>query len=425
MNSRNPPDDDRDRRSEPGKGELQGIFQGRLNDRRKIFPGRGAGEPKSEPDRASQHASRDDAGPTPDEPVGPDFWTKISPTVNPMSHQASVRPGKTLVNSPVPDPGSRNELPRNDRPQPHARVSADSPRERQSEPGLSSGTTESRRDAGGPGDRRVSFRYAVTGIRVAIGWSASPSSPPPGHSCPPPTMGHGTTRRSKASSRRSRLLSSTSARPDSASSSASLPPSDRALWVGIKGGDPTAWSGVILRSLSEPRPGEFVLRLSFINTCPYDLFKYVVLQSMSFLDRNSCETAPAEWRAANERRRACRSRAVIHDVVLGWEKDGTSDELPGYLEDVSMDGCRARSPRVPPVRPGETIWFGLAGSQPAERIEGILVDARKPFLRECSIRIKFLTPLPYATFKYLVYGPQDFKPKEVDRRECETDQFWR
>ena len=60
---------------------------------------------------------------------------------------------------------------------------------------------------------------------------------------------------------------------------ASLPPSDRALWVGIKGGDPTAWSGVILRSLSEPRPGEFVLRLSFINTCPYDLFKYVVLQS--------------------------------------------------------------------------------------------------------------------------------------------------
>ena len=83
------------------------------------------------------------------------------------------------------------------------------------------------------------------------------------------------------------------------------------------------------------------------------------------------------------------------------------------------------SPRVPPVQPGETIWFGLAGSQPAERIEGILVDARKPFLRECSIRIKFLTPLPYATFTYLVYGPQHLDPKKVDRRECETDQFWR
>ena len=84
-----------------------------------------------------------------------------------------------------------------------------------------------------------------------------------------------------------------------------------------------------------------------------------------------------------------------------------------------------KTPRVPPVQPGETIWFGLAGSQPAERIAGILVGARKPFLRECSIRIKFLTPLPYATFTYLVNGPQNFEPKDVDRLEHETDQFWR
>ena len=70
-----------------------------------------AGEPKSEPDRALQHANRDDAGPTRDVSVGPDSWTTISPTVSPMSHQASVRPGKTIVNSPVPDPGSRKELP--------------------------------------------------------------------------------------------------------------------------------------------------------------------------------------------------------------------------------------------------------------------------------------------------------------------------
>ena len=68
---------------------------------------------------------------------------------------------------------------------------------------------------------------------------------------------------------------------------------------------------------------------------------------MSFLDRNSWRRRPRNGEPANERRHACRSRAVIHDVVLGWEKDGTSDELPAYLEDVSMDGCRAKSPRRP------------------------------------------------------------------------------
>ena len=105
VNSRNPPDDGRDRSSGPGKGELQGIFLGRLNDRRKIYLGRGAGEPKSEPERALRHAGQDAAGPDPDGSVGPDFWTNRSPTVSPMLHQASVEPGKTLVNSPVPDAG--------------------------------------------------------------------------------------------------------------------------------------------------------------------------------------------------------------------------------------------------------------------------------------------------------------------------------
>jgi hypothetical protein len=57
-----------------------------------------------------------------------------------------------------------------------------------------------------------------------------------------------------------------------------LPPTDRGLWVGIRGASPTGWSGVILRSLSEPERGQFQLRLSFVNDCPYDLFKYVLLQ---------------------------------------------------------------------------------------------------------------------------------------------------
>ena len=97
---------------------------------------------------------------------------------------------------------------------------------------------------------------------------------------------------------------------------------------------------------------------------------------MSILDRNSSRRRPRNGEPANERRRACRTRAVIHDVVLGFERDATREELPVYLEDVSIDGCRAKSPCVPPIRPGETIWFGLPGSQPAERIKGILVNAQ-------------------------------------------------
>jgi hypothetical protein len=57
-----------------------------------------------------------------------------------------------------------------------------------------------------------------------------------------------------------------------------LPPRDRGLWVGIRGTSPMGWSGVVLRSLSEPQPGRFLLRLSFVNDCPYELFKYVVFQ---------------------------------------------------------------------------------------------------------------------------------------------------
>jgi hypothetical protein len=146
---------------------------------------------------------------------------------------------------------------------------------------------------------------------------------------------------------------------------------------------------------------------------------------MGFRRRYPAKRHARSSEVANERRRAWRNPAAIHDVVLGWEKDGSRDELPAFLEDVSIEGCRASSRQLPTARPGEPIWFGLAGSHPAERIKGILVDARKPFLRKCSIRIKFLTPLPYATFKYLVYGPQAGHPKKPELREYETDQFWK
>jgi hypothetical protein len=56
-----------------------------------------------------------------------------------------------------------------------------------------------------------------------------------------------------------------------------LPPDNRDLWIGVKGTWPIVWSRVVLRSLSEPYPGCFMLRLSFKETCPNDLFKLAVM----------------------------------------------------------------------------------------------------------------------------------------------------
>jgi hypothetical protein len=77
------------------------------------------------------------------------------------------------------------------------------------------------------------------------------------------------------------------------------------------------------------------------------------------------------------------------------------------------------------AEPGDPIWFGLAGSHPAERTEGILIDARRSFLGVYSLRIKFVTPLPYDTFKCLVYGPQHPGLRPRSYPVYETDGFWK
>ena len=157
-------------------------------------------------------------------------------------------------------------------------MSVDSPRERQSEPGPLSGRPSAIRTPEGLAIDASHTAMPSSPIRIAIGWSASPSRPPPEPSPSAADNGARDHPASQGSFSQVEAAVLDISRPGLSIIVASLPPSDRQLWVGIKGGDPTTWSGVILRSLSEPRPGEFVLRLSFINTCPYDLFKYVVLQ---------------------------------------------------------------------------------------------------------------------------------------------------
>lgn len=59
-----------------------------------------------------------------------------------------------------------------------------------------------------------------------------------------------------------------------------LPPGDRKLWVGMEGTEPGEWAEVAVRSVSEPKPGQYRLGLSFAHGCPYSLFRFAVLNSL-------------------------------------------------------------------------------------------------------------------------------------------------
>jgi hypothetical protein len=58
-----------------------------------------------------------------------------------------------------------------------------------------------------------------------------------------------------------------------------LPNHDRGLWIGLRDADPIAWFEVALRSVSEPKPGAFLLRVSFVDHCPYDMIRFALLNS--------------------------------------------------------------------------------------------------------------------------------------------------
>jgi len=59
-----------------------------------------------------------------------------------------------------------------------------------------------------------------------------------------------------------------------------LPPGDRKLWVGMEGTEPGEWAQVAVRSVSEPKPGQYRIGLSFVYGCPYSLFRFAVLNSL-------------------------------------------------------------------------------------------------------------------------------------------------
>ena len=112
-------------------------------------------------------------------------------------------------------------------------------------------------------------------------------------------------------------------------------------------------------------------------------------------------------------------------AVLGWDEDGSRVEIPVELDNVSIQGClvRSRVPRAP--KPGERIWFKTSEMNASEWIEGFIVSTVKPLLRKRVIRIRFVSVLPFQTFKMLVYGADGIDMENIPRPEHETDEWWR
>jgi hypothetical protein len=84
------------------------------------------------------------------------------------------------------------------------------------------------------------------------------------------------------------------------------------------------------------------------------------------------------------------------------------------------------SRRRPPQVDRQSVWLRLIGVSPSDWPEGIIVSVRKPLFRSCQIRIGFVAPFPYESFKTLVFGPDHLHDMaDRDRPEHETDHFWK
>ena len=129
-------------------------------------------------------------------------------------------------------------------------------------------------------DRRESFRYDTPGVHLLVTWPDNAGSlvqgPAPAHPerqgrNEPPVFGRMVRHQAlllNFSQTGLRILI------------AHLPPEDRQLWVGIDESKNGIWSPVLLRSIDPADAGRYAVRLSFVDACPYELFKHAVLRPM-------------------------------------------------------------------------------------------------------------------------------------------------
>jgi hypothetical protein len=129
-------------------------------------------------------------------------------------------------------------------------------------------------------DRRESYRYDTPGVQLFVTWPDNAGilvqGPAPAH---PERQGRNVTPVLGRMVRYQALLlnfSQTGLRI----LISHLPPEDRQLWVGIDESKNGIWTPVLLRSFDPAEAGRYAVRLSFVDACPYDLFKHAVLRPM-------------------------------------------------------------------------------------------------------------------------------------------------
>jgi hypothetical protein len=130
--------------------------------------------------------------------------------------------------------------------------------------------------------------------------------------------------------------------------------------------------------------------------------------------------------SGNDRRRACRYLVALPDGSLRWWEDSRFVDTPCRIIDISLVGCMVKSRSFPRRMKQRSIWFRPPGDSPVDWTEGIIVAVHKPWFREWQIRINFLAPFPYESFRSLVFGPAHLgEAAERESPEYERDHFWR
>lgn len=264
-----------DGRSHPAARE--DFLRARLEQRRKFYDStlaivsthrNSAGHPGSdlETDLADNH--RVDRGESPPEPVSARLRLNQTPEARPSSTEPaqvpSARPRDSVAQQATAEPVERPE----------------------------------RTEGENPSDRRVSHRYPVSGVSVSVGWHPSSDR------TSALSMSARTERGRGAQGTPATSGPSSARQPDDPRTAPRAPnldllvrqpgelvdisqaglcillnqpaPADRHLWIGFSHREELLWTEAVLRSLSASRSGGFLIRLSFVEGCPYEVFSAIV-----------------------------------------------------------------------------------------------------------------------------------------------------
>jgi len=114
------------------------------------------------------------------------------------------------------------------------------------------------------------------------------------------------------------------------------------------------------------------------------------------------------------------------DALLGWWDGSDFTTISVRLVNLSIKGCMVESRQLVGRAAQQPVWIRPLGVEPGEWIQAVVVRVQKPLLRQCQVRLTFLVPFPFESFKTLVYGADHCRVTDTgDTPEHEGDHFWR